>query len=611
MSGFGGSGAFGSAGFGGSPNNPQGGFGGGFGSAAPPQPSQQTFGGFGAFPVSSSSVGSSQGVPPPTAFGSSPHVATGFGSALVPSSGGFGGNGIFGSAPPPSGFGAGGFGSSTPAQGGSGFGSAPSSGFGSAPSSGFGSAPSSGFGSAPSSGFDSAPSSGFGRSSGGGFGSAAAAPPASVGGFSAALPTGFDSNAGGFGSAPASSFGKSGGGFGSNAGGGFGSNSGDDYGSNTSAPVPGFGSTSNAASTGFSGGFGAAPTSAGFGTGPSPNGFGSVPSSGLAFGTSSNVMTASIPHSNSRFGQSNSGAWGLNPNASSHPHHPHNPLGSGPSGFVPSGDANNDDGMMDGGGPMAGFLGGETHRDARNNITFRPNTANQGGPEAGMGGGYDDSEAVDLKKAEVSLKAKIEQKKRLLEAKLEEKRKKLLEKQGEMKTTLPVPGKALDAGASPFVPKNDANSLAARNALRFGDQSKSSSSRDMLPAEIRNQATMGQMRVPSPEVTGTFDQQKSTRREDLLTAKALVGTCEFFCPDEELLRREGENDIQQLETPLPGKLHPADWTLRNTVVKRFRRSAADYKLDVPEWVRPPDVLERVCGYLEEWVMVRDGQGPTF
>jgi hypothetical protein len=44
-------------------------------------------------------------------------------------------------------------------------------------------------------------------------------------------------------------------------------------------------------------------------------------------------------------------------------------------------------------------------------------------------------------------------------------------------------------------------------------------------------------------------------------------------------------------------------------VKRFRRSAADFKLDVPEWVRPPDVLERVCGYLEEWIMERDRQGP--
>lgn len=53
----------------------------------------------------------------------------------------------------------------------------------------------------------------------------------------------------------------------------------------------------------------------------------------------------------------------------------------------------------------------------------------------------------------------------------------------------------------------------------------------------------------------------------------------------------------------PGGLHPEHWTLRDTAVKRFRRSAADFKLDIPELVRPPEVLERVCGYLEEWVMV--------
>ena len=59
-----------------------------------------------------------------------------------------------------------------------------------------------------------------------------------------------------------------------------------------------------------------------------------------------------------------------------------------------------------------------------------------------------------------------------------------------------------------------------------------------------------------------------------------------MCPDEELLRREKEGDIQMLETPDPGGIHPAGWTLRNTAVKRFRRSAADFKLDIPELVRP-------------------------
>lgn len=61
-----------------------------------------------------------------------------------------------------------------------------------------------------------------------------------------------------------------------------------------------------------------------------------------------------------------------------------------------------------------------------------------------------------------------------------------------------------------------------------------------------------------------------------------------------LLRRESENDVQLLELPHES-IHPKDWTLRNTAVKRFKRSAADFKLDIPGLVRPPPVLERVCG----------------
>jgi hypothetical protein len=80
-----------------------------------------------------------------------------------------------------------------------------------------------------------------------------------------------------------------------------------------------------------------------------------------------------------------------------------------------------------------------------------------------------------------------------------------------------------------------------------------------------------------------------------------------MCPTEELLRREYENDIPLLEIPHPS-LHPSHWTLRETCIKRFRRSAADYKLDIPSLVRPPIVLEQCISYLEEFVMERDRQG---
>lgn len=143
------------------------------------------------------------------------------------------------------------------------------------------------------------------------------------------------------------------------------------------------------------------------------------------------------------------------------------------------------------------------------------------------------------------------------------------------------------------------SSVAQRNAVRFSE-STDTVTRSQLPADLRSQ---------SAEVTAAQTALRNSGgrsgRENLENAVSLVGTCEHMCPDEELLRREREGDIQLLERPVPdGKLHPSSWTLRNTMVKRFRRSAADYKLDVPGWVRPPDVLERVCSYLEEWVMVR-------
>lgn len=155
----------------------------------------------------------------------------------------------------------------------------------------------------------------------------------------------------------------------------------------------------------------------------------------------------------------------------------------------------------------------------------------------------------------------------------------------------PLPTNAAsDAGDN-----NQQQSRAERNAARFAGSTNAATQAHM-PSELKNRSD-----IPKPSTTSAVGEESN--REDLANAKSLVGTCQYMCPDEELLRRERENDIQLLEIPDRGGIHPEGWTLRNTVVKRFRRSAADYKLDVPEWVRPPDVLEEVCSYLEEWVMV--------
>ena len=194
--------------------------------------------------------------------------------------------------------------------------------------------------------------------------------------------------------------------------------------------------------------------------------------------------------------------------------------------------------------------------------------------------------------------------KKILEE-LEKKKKKLLEKRKKLEAAKAESNSAatsLNPSAAPFAPSRNSSpmpegsdSLAERNAARFDTSAANAATRAHLPSDLKAKA--GQA------VDYAALRSSGGDREVLDQAKSLVGTCPYMCPDEELLRREREGDIQLLELVRPGELHPQHWTLRDTAIKRFRRSAADYKLDVPEWVRPPDVLEKVCSYLEEWIMV--------
>lgn len=193
----------------------------------------------------------------------------------------------------------------------------------------------------------------------------------------------------------------------------------------------------------------------------------------------------------------------------------------------------------------------------------------------------------------VRLKARIQAKKKKLEE--QKKRKEAAVAAAAALRTTPTPESAeLNPDAAPFTPTEILN-LAERNKLRFAaPKVKSSQLSEGLKEKVEDKTEA--------------EDEAGRGREDLENAVSLVGTCQYMCPDDELLRREREGDIQLLEIPQPGSIHPVDWTLRETAVKRFRRSAADFKLNVPEWVRPPAVLEKVCGYLEEWVMERDRQG---
>lgn len=179
----------------------------------------------------------------------------------------------------------------------------------------------------------------------------------------------------------------------------------------------------------------------------------------------------------------------------------------------------------------------------------------------------------------LELKAKIEEKKKRLELKMR------IEMQGNRQPKANEAARNAPGGKSSPVPsvrdeKDVATSaMAERNSLRFANSSANhQDTKSLLPTDMQDQAPIDYSAL----------RQAPTDALDLGSAKSLVGTCVHMCPDEELRRRQQEGDIQLLELVRPGDLHPEEWTLRDTVVKRFRRSAADYKLDVPEWVRPPD-----------------------
>ena len=176
-----------------------------------------------------------------------------------------------------------------------------------------------------------------------------------------------------------------------------------------------------------------------------------------------------------------------------------------------------------------------------------------------------------------------------LRAKIQEKRKKLqekLKKDGEQQRQQGRDGDANDAtaGTNTAVAAADgakgrdgeANaSLAARNAVRFGiavtaggtdgDATATALGR-LLPPDLRDRRTKVEC---APARGGAEDDDGNDGIEEdevyvvgggggdgggddlnlriLSNARSLIGTCASMCPDEELLRREKEGDIQLLE----------------------------------------------------------------
>jgi hypothetical protein len=181
------------------------------------------------------------------------------------------------------------------------------------------------------------------------------------------------------------------------------------------------------------------------------------------------------------------------------------------------------------------------------------------------------------------------------------------ERQAMMAATLNAPkfgggggGGVGDGGGGNKNEEKDA-AIAAKNRLRFATAPRPTASPALTPPQT-NVNDEG-------DVNGGYgsDDSATPFDGDMANVKSLTGQCQFMCPPEEIAKRERENEIKKLERIHPD-IYPANFTLRDTVIKRFVRSSAGLKFQIPSLVRPPAVLETTMSFLEEYIMDRDRQG---
>jgi hypothetical protein len=113
----------------------------------------------------------------------------------------------------------------------------------------------------------------------------------------------------------------------------------------------------------------------------------------------------------------------------------------------------------------------------------------------------------------------------------------------------------------------------------------------------------------APEPTTTAVSAAALEKSELASATNLDGLCIDMCSpvERELHIRIDELSVFEKCYPdEPGKE-------RELIIKRFQRSSADHKLDIPEEIRPPGVLRQTQLYIEERIMdlERGGDDPRF
>ncbi|KAF1322659.1 Nuclear protein export factor, partial [Globisporangium splendens] len=114
---------------------------------------------------------------------------------------------------------------------------------------------------------------------------------------------------------------------------------------------------------------------------------------------------------------------------------------------------------------------------------------------------------------------------------------------------------------------------------------------------------------PSSSMSFAASGNDDSNKAELSSAVNLDGTCVDMCSPAERELHIRVDELSVFEKCFPDQ----PGRERDLIIKRFQRSSADHKLDIPSEVRPPGVLRRTQLYIEQEIMDREraGADPRF
>ncbi|KAE8883447.1 hypothetical protein PF005_g76 [Phytophthora fragariae] len=143
-----------------------------------------------------------------------------------------------------------------------------------------------------------------------------------------------------------------------------------------------------------------------------------------------------------------------------------------------------------------------------------------------------------------------------------------------------------------FLPDGNAFGAPKASPTEKHPKQRQTRAKKKVPATSDEETQFAPM--PSAASSSRDDNSKA----ELSAATNLDGLCADMCSPAERELHIRVDELSVFEKCFPDQ----PGTERDMIIKRFQRSSADHKLDIPEEIRPPGVLRRTQLYIEQAIM---------